>query len=256
VGAALSGRLAGRVCLITGAARGIGRAYAVRFGEEGARVAVSDVLPLDETVAELPEGSLAVTGDITTRAEAEAIVAATVEEFGRLDVLINNAAYYGGMTLAPFDEISEVDWDRAFAVNVKGLWNMCVAASRPMRAQGSGSIVNVTSNVIFMGKPNFLHYVASKGAVWAMTNALSRELAGTGVVVNAIAPGYTITAATREMGDPDVVRRLEDEIVAAQSVKRLLDVDDLTGTAVFLASDDAAMLTGQTLTVDGGVITR
>lgn len=252
----MSRRLDGRVCLITGAARGIGRAYARRFHDEGARVAVTDLLPLDDTVAELDGDMFAIQGDITSRADAEAIVSATIGQFGRLDVLVNNAAYYGGMTLSAFDAIPEADWDRAFDVNVKGTWNMCAAAAATMRPQGSGSIINVTSNVIFMGKPDFLHYVASKGAVWAMTNALSRELAGTGIVVNALAPGYTTTTATRDLAEPEVVHRLEAEILDAQSVKRLLAPHDLTGAAVFLASADAAFVTGQTITVDGGVITR
>lgn len=250
----MSLRLEGRVCLITGAARGIGQAYARRFRSEGARVAVTDVVPLEGTLAELGDDALAIEGDIRSRAETEAIVSATLRRFGRLDVLLNNAAYYGGMTLSAFDEIGEEDWNRAFDVNVKGVWNMCAAAVKPMREQGAGRIVNITSNVIFMGKPQFLHYVASKGAVWALTNALSRELAGTGIAVNAIAPGYTITPATRELAPPEVVAALENDILAQQSVKRLLRPDDLTGAAVFLASDDATFMTGKTITVDGGVV--
>jgi 3-oxoacyl-[acyl-carrier protein] reductase len=137
-------------------------------------------------------------------------------------------------------------------VNVKGTWLMSAAAVAPMRQQRSGKIINVSSNVIELGRASFLHYVASKGAVWAMTNAMSRELAHSGITVNAITPGYTNTAATRSRGDAETVAELERQVVAAQSVGRLMAPGDLVGTAVFLASADSDFLTGQTLTVDGG----
>lgn len=250
----MSGRLDGLTCIVTGAARGIGQAYVRRFVDEGARVVAVDRLALDETVAAAGGEVRPVVADICAADGAEAAVTAALDWSGRLDVLLNNAAFYGGITLGPFDEIAEEEWDRSMHVNVKGVWRMCAAAAGPMRRQRAGSIVNVASNVVFMGKPQFLHYVASKGAVWALTNALSRELGEDGIRVNAIAPGYTITAATREMSDAETVARLEREILAAQSVPRLMDADDLTGTAVFLASADAGFVTGQTITVDGGVI--
>jgi 3-oxoacyl-[acyl-carrier protein] reductase len=249
----VSGRLEGRVCLITGAARGIGQEYVARFVDEGARVVATDVLPLDDTRARARE-IVTVQGDIRLRADAERIAKAALDTHGRIDVLLNNAALYGGMSLAPLEEIPEDEWDLAMEVNVKGVWLMASAVLPALRDQGSGTIINVCSNVVFMGKPGFLHYVASKGAVWAMTNAMSREFAGTGITVNAIAPGYTITEATRGLSDQDTVARLEDEILAAQSVSRLMEPADLTGAATFLASADARFLTGQTLTVDGGVI--
>jgi NAD(P)-dependent dehydrogenase (short-subunit alcohol dehydrogenase family) len=123
-----------------------------------------------------------------------------------------------------------------------------------MRERNYGRIINISSNVVFMGKPNFLHYVASKGAVWALTNAMSREFAGTNVTVNCVAPGYTMTEATKNMSEPDQVAELERQILSAQSVQRLLEVDDMVGAVQFLASERAAMITGQTIVVDGGVI--
>lgn len=249
--------LKGRVALVTGASQGIGRAYCEGFAAAGATVVALDLASCDETIAAVRAAGgdgLAVTADVTSAAETERAVAAALERFGRLDILVNNAAFYGGMTLAPFDEIEERLFDKALAVNVKGVWLMCRAAAAAMRRQGHGRIVNIASNVVFMGKPNFLHYVASKGAVWALTNAMSRELAGTGITVNCVAPGYTITPATREMGTPAQVAQLEREIIDAQSVKRLLEPGDMVGAVLFLASDGAAMVTGQTLVVDGGVI--
>ena len=247
----------GRVALVTGAAQGIGRAYAVGLAAAGARVTALDMTDGAETVAAVEAAggeALGIAADVTRLADLEAAVAATVERFGRLDILVNNAAFYGGIRLAPFDEIDEALFDRALDVNVKGVWLACRAVAPVMRAQGHGRIVNIASNVVWMGKPNFLHYVASKGAVWALTNAMSRELAGTGITVNCVAPGYTITPATREMGTPEQVERLEREIIAAQSVKRLLEPEDMVGSVLYLASDEAAMVTGQTIVVDGGVI--
>lgn len=250
----MSKRLEGLTCVVTGAAQGIGAAYVRRFVAEGAHVVAVDVLALDDTVAAGAGAVRPVVADICAREGAAEAVQAAVEWRGRLDVLLNNAAFYGGVRLGDFDEIPDEQWDQAMDVNVKGVWRMCAAAAPIMRRQRDGSVVNISSNVVSMGKPHFLHYVASKGAVWAMTSALSRELGEFGVRVNAIAPGYTITAATRGLSDAATVERLEREILAAQSVKRLMEADDLTGAAVFLASSDSRFVTGQTLTVDGGVI--
>lgn len=247
-----------RVCIVTGAARGIGRHFALHFATLGARVVAADRLSCDETVAEIGEASgaaVAARGDVTAANDAAAIVATALDAFGRVDVLLNNAALYGGISIRGFEDIPEDEWDRVMSVNVKGVWQMCRAVAPRMRLQGGGRIVNISSNVIFMGKPGFLHYVASKGAVWALTGALSREFAGSGVTVNALAPGYTTTDATRSMADAEVVSALEADIMHSQSIKRLIEPADLVGAAAFLASDAAELITGQTITVDGGTIT-
>ena len=251
--------LAERVCIVTGAARGIGQEFALHFAELGARVVAADRLSCDRTIRRIEEASgqaVGATGDVTSASDAAAIVETALDAFGSVDVLVNNAALYGGISIRGFEDIPEDEWDRVMSVNVKGVWQMCRAVAPPMRLQGGGRIINISSNVVFMGKPGFLHYVASKGAVWALTGALSREFAGSGVTVNALAPGYTTTEATRSMAAPEVVSALEAEIMQSQSMKRLMEPSDLVGAAAFLASDAAEQITGQTITVDGGTITR
>ncbi len=259
MGANVTLPLQGRTCIVTGAGRGIGAEFALRMAQAGARVMAADREPCTGTLQRVrAEGGVIeeVLGDVATLAGARDIANAAVRAFGGVDALVNNAALYGGIRLRSFEEIAEDEWDAVMSVNVKGVWQMCRAVVPLMRARGYGRIVNISSNVVFMGKSQFLHYVASKGAVWAMTNALSREVAGTGITVNGIAPGYTITAATRSMADAQEVSRLEASILDSQSVKRLIEPGDLAGAAIFLASEAAAQVTGQTLTVDGGTITR
>lgn len=254
----MAGRFEGRVAIVTGAQRGLGAEFSLRLASEGAAVLCADIGSCAETVARLEAAGFAAvmaTGDVQTRAGCEGIVAAAMDRFGRVDALVNNAALYGGISIAGFEALDEDEWDRMMSVNVKGVWQMIRAVTPVMRAAGYGRIVNISSNVVFMGKPGFLHYVASKGAVWAMTGALSRELAGTGISVNGVAPGYTLTAATRSMSSPEVVAELEKTILQSQSVKRLIEPADLADAVLFLASEGAGMVTGQTLTVDGGTIT-
>lgn len=252
-------RFEGRVAVVTGAQRGLGAVFAMRLAEEGAKVLCADIAPCDDTIAALREAGFTAAsaiGDVQTRTGAEAIAASALAAFGRMDILVNNAALYGGIAIGGFEDINEDEWDRMMSVNVKGVWQMVRAVTPHMRAAGYGRIVNISSNVIFMGKQGFLHYVASKGAVWAMTGALSRELAGTGITVNGIAPGYTLTAATRNMSTPEVVARLEESILDSQSIKRLIEPSDLADAVLYFTSEGAGMTTGQTLTVDGGTITH
>lgn len=246
-----------RVIVVTGGSQGIGRAYVESFAEAGAKVAIFDINDPVPVAEEISRGSGAVIGrrvDVTKKSQVDVAVQETLAVFGQIDVLVNNAAFYEGLTFQPFDEIPEGDWDRSMNVNVKGVWLTCSAVAPHMRERNFGRIINISSNVVFMGKTNFLHYVTSKGAVWALTNAMSREFAGTNITVNCVAPGYTITPATRNMSSAEEVARLEREILDAQSVRRLLEAEDMVGAVRFLASDGASMVTGQTITVDGGVI--
>ncbi len=248
-------RLEDRVALVTGAARGIGRAYAVRLASEGAHVVVADRLPGDETAAEvrrLGRECAAVRLDVTDGGAVARMVAETVDRFGRVDVLVNNAAMMAELRQStPFDAIDEAEWDAVMAVNVKGPW-LCAKAVVPvMRRQGKGRIVNVSSVVFFLGTPLLLHYCVSKGAVVAFTRSLATELAGTGITVNAVAPGLTMTEAVIQTAG-DRLKELCDYYVAGQSVKRPEEPRDLVGAVAFLASDDAEFVSGQTLVVDGG----
>ena len=248
-------RFKDRVAVITGGSQGIGRSYVDAFVHEGARVAVLDINDPSVTVAD--HTNAPVVGfqvDVTDKSGVQQVIDEIVTRFGQIDIVINNAAYYEGLTFQPFDQISSRDWDRSMSVNVKGVWHVCSAVAPHMRERNYGRIINISSNVVFMGKPNFLHYVTSKGAVWALSNAMSREFSGTSITVNCVAPGYTITSATRGMGSPETVFELERQILEAQSIKRLLGSEDLVGAVLYLASDQAAMVTGQTITVDGGVI--
>lgn len=246
-------RLKDKVAIITGGARALGRAYAVRLAREGAKVAIADILDGQESVeAVKKEGgeALYVKTDVTSEESTREMARKTVEAFGRVDILINNAAMFATLVKKPFHEIPAEEWDRVMAVNLKGPF-LCAKAVYPyMKQQGKGKIINVSSGTFYKGLPHFLHYVVSKGGNVALTRSLAREVGDAGICVNTIAPGYTETDYLKENPqDPPEVTRA---IIGSRCIKRPETPEDLTGTIVFLSSDDSDFVTGQTIIVDGG----
>ncbi len=209
-------RLKDRVAIVTGAARGIGQAYGLALAREGSKVVAADILPCTETVAKVQDAggeALGVTVDVADAQSTEAMAAQTVQRFGRIDILVNNAAVYGGLKLTPFEQIPEAEWDRVMAVNVKGIWLCCKAVIPTMKQQGKGKIINISSDTIWMG---------------------------------------VRTEAAQGLADPETVARIREWVLDQQIIKRHEEPADLTGTVVFLASDDSDFITGQTINVNGG----
>ena len=238
-----------KVAIITGAGQGLGRAYAQRFAREGAKVVIAELnADKGKSVANEVKG-LFVRTDVADESSVQAMARHVVDAYGRIDVLVNNAAIFSTIKMRPFWELSVAEWDELMAVNVRGVWLAAKAVVPQMRKQRSGRIVNISSGVVLMGRPNYLHYVASKGAVMSMTRAMAKELGEFGINVNAITPGPVYTEVPRETVTPEQ----REAMVRAQSIKRAAAPQDLEGTVVFLCSDDAAFITGQTINVDGGL---
>jgi NAD(P)-dependent dehydrogenase (short-subunit alcohol dehydrogenase family) len=242
---------AARTAVITGGAGGLGRAFAVGFSAAGYRVVAADIDAdgAEQTAELLRSGggeAAAFEVDVTDAASTEALAATAAGlGSGRIDVLINNAAIYATVNRTPFEDIDPLEWDRVMNVNLKGPWLMTRAAS-PYLAEGS-SVINLSSATVFSGSEQWLHYVASKGGVIAMTRVLAKELGRRNVTVNAIAPGFTLTAASYGLIDD-----AEHYGVDRGALKRAGQPDDIVGAALFLASGGSNYITGQTLVVDGG----
>jgi NAD(P)-dependent dehydrogenase (short-subunit alcohol dehydrogenase family) len=245
--------LEGRCAIVTGAAYGIGFAAAQRFAREGAAVVIADIKGHEAAAASLQaEGleALAITVDVTSDDNVDSLVAQVMAQYGRIDILVNNAAISAELRPAPFETATAEQWHRIYDVNVVGAFRMCKAVSPHMRAAKWGRIINVTSGAAFVGSAGILHYVASKGAIISMTRALANELGADNVLVNAVSPGFTITESVKSA--PDIWGSYIAPAVAARFIKRDALAPDVANVMYFLATDDAGFLTGQTLAADGG----
>lgn len=245
-------RLENKVAIITGGAQGIGAAYARAFAAEGAKVVIADVAPADSLVSEITSAGGTATAtrtDVTDEAACTDMAAQTVSAFGRIDILVNNAALWVHVGHKPIMEISKAEWDKVLDVNINGMF-LCTRAVIPqMTEQGYGKIVNISSGRALKGHINLLHYDTSKGAVISFTRSVARELGDAGIRANTIAPGGIMTDNVVEQED---VRGLIALGTATRAIKREQIPEDVVGACVFLASEESDFITGQVLTVDGG----
>jgi 3-oxoacyl-[acyl-carrier protein] reductase len=251
----MKGRLEGRVAIVTGGGHGIGKAYATRLAAEGAKIVIAE---LDEKAAQAVarelnaagHAALAVRTDVADKNSTEQMAAVAIERFGRIDVLVNNAAIFATipMSRSPFDQISIEEWDLMMRVNLKGTWLASCAVIPQMRSQGYGKIINISSGTAIKGSPSRIHYVTSKAGILGFTKTLANEVGKDNICVNCVAPGSTLSEENPDEG----IIKMRTVAASARALKRVQSPEDLTGAIVFFASADSDFITGQTLVVDGG----
>jgi NAD(P)-dependent dehydrogenase (short-subunit alcohol dehydrogenase family) len=251
-------RLAGRTAIVTGGAKGIGRHYSQALAGEGAEVMIADIADGSALAAELAaqygrNATTSATFDVSDEGQVKALVAKTIERFGKIDILVNNAAAYSQLQEQDFTDIDVTLWDRVMAVNVRGPFLMAKHVVPHMKARRYGKIINIGSGTAFRGLPQMMHYVTSKGAVTAFTRSLSRAVGGDGICVNTLAPGFTLSDSVVE-NNPIHVQSVRANAVERRAIKRDAYPADLIGALIFLASADSDFVTGQTIAVDGGAV--
>jgi NAD(P)-dependent dehydrogenase (short-subunit alcohol dehydrogenase family) len=245
-------RFDGRVAIITGAGRGIGQAYAKSLAEEGAKICVTDIIDTGNTVNIIKQAggdAIGVHANVLDKDQVDAMVASTIETYGKVDIMVTNAALFADLQQKSFMDISEDEWDRVMQVNTRGVFTCAKAVVPEMRKNQYGKIVNIASGTVFKGTPMLLHYVSSKGAMIAFTRALARELGDDNICVNALAPGLTMSE--KVIGE-EQWESIKDANAASRAIKRDELPEDLVGAMKFLCSSDSDFMTGQTMLVDGG----
>ncbi len=237
-----------QVAIVTGGAKGIGKAIADRLAQDGMRIVIADLQGAEEAATAYPDG-VGLTVDVASELDVERMAAEVEERCGRIDVLVNNAGLYASLEMRSFSEIPVEEWRRVMDVNVLSMFLTCRAVVPRMKASGGGRIVNISSGTPFRGVPFLLHYVTSKGAIVAFTRALAKELGGE-VRVNCVAPGFTMSEGVEE--HPEVVEALQEVSVSARTIKRDQVPEDITGAVAFLCGPESSFITGQTMVIDGG----
>ena len=232
--------LTGKVAIVTGGAQGIGRAIADGLAAEGATVVVADLNPPEDGIR----------ADVSSEEDVEAMVREMLERHGSIDVLVNNAGLYATLAMRPFEEIPLEEWRCVMDVNVASMFLTCRAVVPVMRERGGGKIVNISSGTPFRGVPFLLHYVTSKGAIVAFTRSLAKELGKDNVLVNCVAPGFTMTEGVQSQ--PEVIEKLREVSIAARTLQRDQLPEDVVGAVVFLCGPGSDFVTGQTIVIDGG----
>lgn len=248
-------RLTGKCAIVTGGAYGIGFSAAQRFAGEGASVVIADIKGHEAAAAKLTEAGYtarAISADVTSDESVAALIDAVIAEFGRIDILVNNAAISAELKPGPFETQTPEEWHRIYDVNVVGVFRMCRAVSPHMRAAKSGAIVNVASGTAFKGTAGMLHYITSKGAIISMTRSLANEFAADNVRVNAVSPGFTVTESVE--AHPGIRSAYSAAAIPTRFLKRDAFAPDVANVMYFLASDDAGFVTGQTIAADGGSV--
>ena len=248
--------LENKVAVITGAAQGIGAAFALGYAKEGAKLVIADIVDGSNTIDDIARAggeAIFVKTDVTRQDQCDAMAKAAADRFGSIDILVNNAAMYANIVKKPFSDITTEEWNRVMEVNTTGPFH-CIKAAVPYMQDKGGKIINVASSVVFEGAAGMPHYIASKGAVMAFTRCMARELGAYNINVNSLAPGYTQSEASKK-----IQKSREDEgpdpeqiMMLRRCLKRSEDPADLVGTAVFLASAMSDFITGQLILCDGG----
>lgn len=243
----------GSVVIVTGGSQGIGLAVARDLATRGMRVVIADLVNAQRSARSLQDLGLSVCGydvDVSDPDQVEALVAYTLEEYGAIDALVNNAGIYSSLVPTGFESLTAEDWRRVLDVNVLGLFLCCKAVMPAFRQAGQGSIVNISSGVAFKGNPLMAHYVASKGAVISLTRALATECGEHRVRVNSVAPGFTLSDGVKQ--NSNLIDGVKGPSLKGRVLSRDMTAEDLVGAVAFFVGNESAFITGQTLVVDGG----